>query len=410
MMPSARCPDVRDLQRLLLGELPPAQADPLARHLLECDRCAQAVQSLPEAPPPADAPPPPVEDALPDGLGNHLGPPEAPGELGRLGNYRLLKVLGSGAMAVVFQAEDVRLGREVALKVLKPALAEGSLARRRFIREAKATAAIEHDHVIALFEVNEDRGLPFLAMPLLRGESLHDCLRRQKQATPPWLPLVDVLRIGRQIAEGLAAAHDRGIVHRDVKPANIWLEKRSGEAGEAVRVKLLDFGIVRVADEDQRLTASGALVGTPAYMAPEQAVSRNVDHRCDLFSLGCILYRMATGQLAFNGPNPPAIVIAVKTAEPTPPEQHNPALPAALVALIRRLLTKDREQRPASAREVAASLRAIEEAGPDQPIALAQVPRAVPTEGPSHRKTWMWVLAGVAGALIVAALLWRRIG
>src|SRR5262249_27187820 len=202
-----------------------------------------------------------------------LGPPQEPGELGRLGAYRVLRVLGVGGMGIVFHAEDVQLRRAVALKCLLPALAATSQARQRFLREARAAAAIEHEHVVVIYQVGEDRGIPFLAMQLLQGESLEDRLRRE-----PLLPASQVLRIGREIAVGLAAAHERGLIHRDIKPANVWLE------GPQARVKLLDFGLARAVADDTGVSQAGTIVGTPAYMAPEQSRGDPVDARCDLFS------------------------------------------------------------------------------------------------------------------------------
>ena len=152
-------------------------------------------------------------------LYDFLAPPQGPGELGRLGPYRVLRVFGAGGMGVVFQAEDPHLERSVALKAMKPALAASASARQRFLREAKATAAIKHDHIVTIHQVGEDRGVPFLAMEFLEGEALDERLKREKK-----LPLAEVLRIGREIAEGLAAAHERGLIHRDIKPGNIWLE------------------------------------------------------------------------------------------------------------------------------------------------------------------------------------------
>ncbi|MBM4072605.1 MAG: hypothetical protein FJ271_27310 [Planctomycetes bacterium] len=155
-------------------------------------------------------------------LYDFLAPPQQADELGRLGPYRVLTVLGAGGMGVVFQAEDPMLKRKVALKVMLPALAASVSARQRFLREAQTAAAIEHDHIVAIFQVAEDRGVPFIAMPFLKGESLEDRLQRQ-----PVPPITEALRIAREIAQGLAAAHAQGLIHRDIKPANIWLEARS---------------------------------------------------------------------------------------------------------------------------------------------------------------------------------------
>ena len=217
-----------------------------------------------------------------------LAPSQAADELGRLGCYRVLKVLGHGGMGVVFEAEDPQLRRKVALKAMLPTLAASETARKRFLREAQTAAAIEHDHIVPIFQVGEDRGVPFIAMPLLKGEPLDRRLLRESR-----LPLSEVIRIGRETAAGLAAAHKKGLIHRDIKPANLWLE-------ETGRVKILDFGLARAAADSGQLTQSGAIIGTPAYMAPEQVDGKTLDARCDLFSLGCVLYRLSTGELPFQ--------------------------------------------------------------------------------------------------------------
>jgi predicted Zn finger-like uncharacterized protein len=207
-------------------------------------------------------------------LTDFLTPPQGPDELGRLGKYRVLKVLGHGGMGVVFQAEDPKLKRTVAIKAMLPTLAASASAGQRFLREAEAMAAVEHDHVVRIYQVDEDRGVPFLAMEFLKGEPLDSRLKREEK-----LPIPEVLRIGREVAEALAAAHATGLIHRDIKPGNIWLE------APRTRVKILDFGLARAAQQDAGLTQQGAIVGTPAYMAPEQARGEKIDARCDLFSL-----------------------------------------------------------------------------------------------------------------------------
>jgi serine/threonine protein kinase len=196
---------------------------------------------------------PTVAPGTPVELVTLLGPPGAPGDLGRIGPYRVLAVLGTGGMGVVFRAEDEQLRRPVALKVMRPDAAAGPQARERFLREARSAAALEHEHIVPVYHVGEAGGAPFLAMPLLRGESLEDRLQRASA-----LPVPEVLRIGRQIAHGLAYAHGKGVIHRDIKPANIWLEEtpdRLGDAGPE-RVRLLDFGLARGPD-DAALTTSG---------------------------------------------------------------------------------------------------------------------------------------------------------
>jgi eukaryotic-like serine/threonine-protein kinase len=398
------CPDAPALRELLLGRLLPEDGDPLYEHLEECDRCEEyarafrpndwlndairtivggdgcenpsvlaLIEALRRMGPPrpdsngANESPSPEDDndhhgtilsytIPPPGeaietrreLFDFLAPALEPDELGRLGQYRILKVLGSGGMGVVFHADDPALQRPVALKAMLPALAVSASARRRFLREGRAVAALHHDHIVPIYQVGEDRGVPYIAMPLLHGESLDNRLERLGT-----LPTAEVYRIGREIAQGLAAAHAKGLVHRDIKPANVWLEF----GGDAVpepgsgRVKILDFGLVRPV-ADAHLTQEGAIVGTPAFMAPEQASGAAVDARTDLFSLGCVLYRMTTGQVPFAGRDAVATLLAVDSEHPPAPVEITPAVPPALSALVMRLLAKNPADRPASAREV----------------------------------------------------------
>jgi len=274
-------------------------------------------------------------------------PPEQPDELGRLGAYRLLKILGAGGMGVVFEAEDPRLQRKVALKAIRPHLAVSGKARKRFLREARAAAAITHDNVITIYEVGEDRGIPFLAMQSLPGETLEARLRREGP-----LPLADILHIGRRLAAGLNAAHAQGLLHRDVKPGNIFLVN-----GEAAAVKLLDFGLAWAADESGPLTELGTAVGTPSYMAPEQARGEPADIRSDLFSLGSVLYAMCTGQAPFHADSNFATLERVRTESPRPIAEINPTIPQWLADLVAKLHAKDRANRSTSAAEVGALLQ-----------------------------------------------------
>jgi serine/threonine protein kinase len=282
-----------------------------------------------------------------------LDPPQRTDEVGRLGPYRVLGLLGAGGMGVVFKAEDPLLKRLVALKVLLPRFAADPESRARFVREARAQAAVEHDRVVPIFLVGEVNGVPFIKMPLLRGESLEAALKRA-----PRLPAAEVARVGRQVAEGLTAAHEAGLIHRDIKPGNVWL------AGNRRRVKILDFGLAREVKRQpapgEPVTAVGTVVGTPYYMSPEQAQGLPVDHRADLFSLGVVLYEMATGRLPFTGPTPVAVMAALTAGRPTPPAELAPGLPPALNALILRLLAQDPADRPPTARAVAAALWQIE--------------------------------------------------
>lgn len=279
-----------------------------------------------------------------------LSPSQDASELGRLASYRVLRVLGAGGMGMVFLAEDIQLQRPVALKVMKPGLGTDA-HRQRFLREARAAAKVRHEHVVTIYQVGEEGGGPFLAMELLEGESLDDRLHRERT-----LPVAEVVRIGRQVAEGLAAAHARALIHRDIKPGNVWLEGPHG------KVKLLDFGLARSESETAQLTQSGAVVGTPAFMAPEQARGEAVDARSDLFSLGALLYRMASGRLPFRGEGTMAVLTSLATEQPPPVAELNPEVPAALEELIMELLTKDPAKRPASANDIVKRLRAIEAA------------------------------------------------
>jgi len=300
-----------------------------------------------------------------------LGPPQTPDELGRLGPYRVLAVLGAGGMGVVFRAEDTQLTRLVALKVMLPNIAGAEIGRQRFLREARAAAGIKHDHIVSVYQVGEDRGVPFMAMELLEGEPLEKRLKREGK-----LPVAEVLRFGREIALGLAAAHNGGLIHRDIKPANLWLEAETG------RIKVLDFGLARVAKERAALTQLGAIVGTPEYMAPEQIQGKNLDERCDLFSLGCVLYRMSTGKMPFSGTDMISTLMAVATEQPPPPRKLDPSLPAPLSKLILRMLAKEPEDRYQTPAELLDALRPVSTTGPADRSALAELESGPATPRP----------------------------
>jgi eukaryotic-like serine/threonine-protein kinase len=382
-MPALFCPVCR--QTLPVG---PDQAGQAVR-CPGCDRTvtAQPVPSATHAVPPSgSAPtaafPPSHAEEAPPGTFAFLRPPQGPDELGRLGGYRVLGLLGRGGMGVVFLAEDLKLGRRVALKVMRPDMIARPAARQRFLREARAAARLQHDHVVAVHQVDEDNGVPFLVMPLLRGETLAKRLARQ-----PRLPIQDVLRIGREMAEGLAAAHAAGLIHRDVKPANVWVEEPGG------RVKLLDFGLARDEDEQRtRLTSDGVVLGTPAYLAPEQAGGK-ADQRADLFSLGCVLYEMTTGRRAFRGDTVLSVLSAIAAGTPPGPRALRPETPAALSDLILALLSKRAEGRPPSARAVAERLRALER---ERPPAVGA--------GRTRRRAVLLAVLGVLLAVPVLAL------
>jgi WD40 repeat protein/serine/threonine protein kinase len=423
-------PNAALLEKLLLGQLPPAETDVLCAQLQDSEQFVALAQSLVasdtliEALHAQTTRPTPRPDARLEGLMarlsklrpdlsavaddrttaetpagaaapiTFLSPARQPDEMGRLGAYRVLKVLGQGGMGVVFLAEDMRLGRRVALKTMRPEAAQMANAKQRFLREARGAAAIEHDHIIPIFQVGEENGVPFLAMPFLRGEPLDERLKRTQGAP---LPLREIVRIGREVAEGLAAAHEQGLIHRDIKPANVWLE------GERGRVKVLDFGLARAVGEDTNLTQSGAIVGTPAYMAPEQARGEAVDARCDLFSLGSLLYQMSTGQRPFNGPDAMSILMSLALDQPAPPRQRNAELPTELSDLITRLLAKKPEDRPASARAVADALAAIERGILDD-ITVSVGRKPIPAAAPMRTRRRLTV-AVAATLLLVGGLM-----
>ncbi len=321
---------------------------------------------LPSAGEPFPAKPPSVRNlSAANGINpvhyDFLEPAQSADELGRLGTYRILKVLGVGGMGVVFLAENLYLGRRVALKALLATLAANPVARERFLREARASAALKHDHVVTLYEVGEVRGIPYLTMQLLEGETLEERLRRDRV-----IPVAEIVRIGREVGEALAAAHAKGLVHRDIKPSNLWLEAGRG------RVKVLDFGLVGASGCESRLTQAGVLIGSPGYMAPELVRGGVTDPRGDLFSLGCVLYRMCTGVLPFAGADVISILAAVATETPRPIRELNPLVPPALARLVMRMLAKDPAGRPASAHEVCEALAAIEADPANRPAVVSR--------------------------------------
>ncbi len=348
--------DPRRLRLLAEDRLPADEVSGLEEHLQHCPECRAALDDMADSEPWMDAvrrylgpdPTGPYESgsspSLSSGIDETLGalsPSDWPDSLGRLGTYEVKGVIGRGGMGVVFKAFDPALNRNVAIKVLSPHLANCGAARRRFLREARATAAVVHEHVVSVFAVVETAGSPFIVMEYVPGPSLQDRLDQQGP-----LALAEVLRIGMQTAAGLAAAHAQGLVHRDVKPANILLENG------IERVKLTDFGLARAA-ADAGMTQSGIVAGTPHYMAPEQARAEATDHRADLFSLGSTLYAMCTGIPPFRAETPVAVLRRVSDDEPRPIRQLNPETPAWLEAIVERLHAKDPADRFASASEVA---------------------------------------------------------
>lgn len=289
--------------------------------------------------------PPPAEPA---------GPPEFRPEFldhwpdggCRLDAFELRSLLGRGAMGVVFRAYEPSLDREVAVKVLAPELAAWPQARHRFAREARVSAAIRHPNVVAIHAVRETGGFPYLAMELVDGGTL------QERLDAGMVPPAEILKLARQVAAGLAAAHEQDIVHRDMKPANVLLDTRTGQA------KISDFGLARAAG-DAALSRDGTMIGTPLYMSPEQVCGKPATPRSDLFALGALVYAVATGQSPFAGEHVAAVLRAVAEEEPAPLREVRPDLPELLEGVVMRLLRKDPAHRYASAMQVVAALGAI---------------------------------------------------
>jgi serine/threonine-protein kinase len=377
--------DPHRLRHLLDDQLPePSQAE-LAEHLETCRACRRKLESLagdaslwrdaarflqPEGPrdssaaqlgqrsePVAGTEGPRLRAERDAALG-FLAPSDDPQKLGRLGPYEIVEVIGGGGMGVVVKGFDASLNRYVAVKVLSPHLAGSGAARRRFAREAQAAAAVLHENVVPIHAVDSAAGLPYLVMPFIRGKSLEARIRQ----TGP-LELKEILRIGMQTAAGLAAAHAQGLVHRDVKPANILLENG------VERVLLTDFGLARTVD-DAALTRSGLLAGTPQYMAAEQAKGETVDHRADLFSLGSVLYAMCTGHSPFRAETTMGVLRRICDSRPRPVRDVNPEIPEWLAEIINKLHEKDPGDRFQSASEVAELL--------GRHLAHLQHPAAVP--------------------------------
>ncbi len=321
-----------------------------------------------------------------------LKPSDHPEFLGTLGHFQIVGVIGKGGMGVVLRALDRCLQRFVAIKVLLPEFANNETAHQRFCREARAAAAVTHENVVAIHQVDEDEdsGLPYIVMQLVGGSSLEDHI-----TTNGKMKLTDVLRIGAQTAAGLAAAHKQGLIHRDVKPANILLES------DLQRVKLTDFGLARAA-EDVRLTQTGFVPGTPLYMAPEQARGDEIDHRADLFSLGSVLYAMCTGRPPFQGSTPYVVLKSVTEEQPVPIAILNPEVPRFLVDVIDKLHAKRPQDRYQSAADVAEllsrALAKIEHMSEDQKKACAKA-AAMRQAVDLGRRRFLWMgLGAVLGA------------
>jgi serine/threonine protein kinase len=270
-----------------------------------------------------------------------LDPPMNPDDLGVLGPYRVLNELGRGGMGFVFRAEDTRLKRIVALKVMNEKIAATPHSRGRFVDEARSMAAVKHDNVATIYEVNDQCETPFMAMEMLKGGTLEEMTRRHKK-----FDYHQVIHYATEMARGLAAAHSQGIIHRDIKPANIWIE------ADLDRVKILDFGLALVKVPVDQLAGRGSVIGTPQYLSPEQARSEPLDDRTDLYSLGVVLYELCTGELPFKARSVLEQLILTLVYTPPPVSEINPEIPKPLAKLISRLLEKEPRLRPRNAVEL----------------------------------------------------------
>ena len=295
-------------------------------------------------------------------------------------------------MGIVYLAEDSRLGRRVALKVLPHEFASDKVRRARFYREAKAASRINHPNVAHLYEVGEHEGVHFLAMEFVDGDVLSSSLHGEP------LPTGRILEVAIEIADALDAAHEQRIIHRDIKPGNIMVTKRG-------QVKLLDFGLAKMApaagDETSAaaLTAAGLIVGTVEYMSPEQTLGRDLDRRSDIFSFGSVLYEMAAGVRPFSGATKAAITARILRFQPEAITGTNPAIPLELERIIRKCLKKDPDRRYQSARELLVDLRNLQQA-------LSSGEAGTPPARSDWRRLAMLGMAGFLAAAAIFAVWW----
>ncbi|MDA8744216.1 serine/threonine protein kinase [Rubripirellula amarantea] len=441
MTVASTCPTPEQLTGLITGTLSDQNNELLTRHVENCTTCQVALQSTACGEVPIDsllvgidqvAPPDQSnywravasvkEELSPSSVqqptvgemnANHpsqvespttmakldfLEPSDDPAYLGKLHHFQISRIIGQGGMGIVLEAFDTHLHRTVAIKVLNPQYQTHEVARQRFCREGRAAAAISHEHVVPMYQVAKaaEGEVAFLVMQLIEGDTLEG---RLSDGRP--LPPNEVARIGMQIAAGLSAAHKKEVVHRDIKPGNVLIE------ADTHRVKLTDFGLARAVD-DVKLTKTGMVTGTPLYMSPEQALGDNADERSDLFSLGAVMYEMATGQAPFQAPSAIGVMQNITKLMPEPPYKVNREISRPLSDLIMSLLSKKPEDRPESASAVATALASIvSEYGPMSPL---QVPAVAATEvkkisGSYRRNQRRWVIAAwLAGAIGLLSL------
>ena len=333
------------------------EASSLSKIVAQCERPVDAQETRYATLPNADA------------LPFLLEPSDEPESIGRLGRFEVLRQLGRGGMGVVFLARDPTLDRQVAIKVLNPQFIGDNTAQERFLREARAAATINHRNLVTIYSVELSDSNLLLIMEYVDGESLQERLRAQGKIALP-----ELLRVGIQVALGLSAAHAQGLVHRDIKPGNILIESASNQA------KIADFGLAQIID-DPEANAAGLILGTPAYMAPEQAQGHEVDNRADLFSLGSVLFAMHTGRPPYEGPTM-NVLRQVAEGPPSSLEAIDPDVPAWLNDLVTHLHAFHREDRLTSATDVArilkAQLDALRQSGGSQGLIAAHTIAAAP--------------------------------
>ncbi len=298
-------------------------------------------------------------------------------------HYRIIEKLGEGGMGVVYKAEDTKLKRQVALKFLPAELTRDSQAKNRFFHEARAAAALNHPHIITVYEIGEHEGQVFIAMEYAEGRTLKDVIS-VGTGRDLSLPVTQVIDIATQIAEGLKKAHAKGIVHRDLKPANVMLTDEES-------AKIVDFGLAKLKGQT-RLTRTGTTLGTVAYMSPEQAMGKEVDQRTDIWSLGVILYEMLAGRLPFGGDYDQAVVYSILNESPRSVKSLRPETPPALEKIIGRCLEKDLAKRYQRMDEVMADMRAVPLENP-------------PAAKTKKKATKLTLLAGAGIAVVALAIL-----
>ena len=328
-----------------------------------------------------------------DSPGKSAKPASSVSEGHIISHYRVVKQLGKGGMGEVYEAEDIRLGRRVALKFLPESLASDSRTLRRFEREARAASSLNHPNICTIYEVEEYRQQPVIVMELLDGQNFKERIRVGKMGPD------EITEAGIQIADALEVAHRKGIVHRDIKPANLFIINGG-------QVKILDFGVAKVmrreileeeVEEDTALTLDGVIPGTTAYMSPEQVRAEELDGRSDLFSLGVVLYEMSTGERPFTGKNRVVLMDKILNAKVASPSEVNPAVPEQLSAIVLRCLEKNRESRYQQGAEIVSDLKRLRAV--TEPAAAGAF--VAPAIGSSTRSRSHWKIA----ALIAVALL-----